>query len=94
MIKKAIKKPITIEVIQWNGLNQYEIKKEFGNDVMYEIHDTAYQAGVGTPSVTMTIKTPTGIVKPEIGDYICKGYQEEIYPCKKEIFELTYNIID
>ena len=28
------------------------------------------------------------------GDYIIKGVQGEFYPCKPEIFEQTYEIIE
>ena len=28
------------------------------------------------------------------GDYITQGIQGEIYPCKKEIFELTYEKVE
>lgn len=36
------------------------------------------------------IKTLEGIMKANIGDYIIKGIKGEIYPCKPDIFEQTY----
>nr|WP_254416544.1 hypothetical protein [Bacillus glycinifermentans] len=36
------------------------------------------------------IKTPEGDMKANEGDYIIKGIEGEIYPCKPEIFEKTY----
>lgn len=36
------------------------------------------------------IKTLEGVMRGEIGDYIIKGVKGEIYPCKPDIFEATY----
>jgi hypothetical protein len=36
------------------------------------------------------IKTLEGIMEGHGGDYIIKGVQGEIYPCKPDIFEATY----
>ncbi len=36
------------------------------------------------------IKTLEGVMRGETGDYIIKGVQGEIYPCKPDIFEKTY----
>jgi hypothetical protein len=36
------------------------------------------------------IKTLEGIMKAQTGDYIIKGVNGEIYPCKPDIFEKTY----
>lgn len=36
------------------------------------------------------IRTLEGIMKGNGGDYIIKGVQGEIYPCKPDIFEATY----
>jgi hypothetical protein len=39
------------------------------------------------------IKTLEGVMKGNFGDYIIKGVKGEIYPCKADIFEMTYEII-
>lgn len=36
------------------------------------------------------IKTLEGVMRGEIGDYIIRGVKGEIYPCKPDIFEATY----
>lgn len=36
------------------------------------------------------IKTLEGIMTCNTGDYIIRGIQGEIYPCKPDIFEATY----
>jgi hypothetical protein len=36
------------------------------------------------------IKTLEGTMRGDYGDYIIKGVQGEIYPCKPDIFKATY----
>ena len=38
----------------------------------------------------LRIKTLEGIMTADIGDYVIKGVMGEIYPCKADIFALTY----
>ena len=38
----------------------------------------------------MEITTLEGTMKADVGDYIIKGVEGEIYPCKPDIFEKTY----
>lgn len=39
---------------------------------------------------SLTIHTLEGDMKADVGDYIIKGIKGEIYPCKAEIFDQTY----
>jgi len=39
------------------------------------------------------IKTLEGVMLARGGDYIIKGVQGEIYPCKQVIFEHTYEVV-
>lgn len=43
---------------------------------------------------TMYIRTLEGTMAASPGDYIIKGVKGEFYPCKKDIFAQTYEIID
>ena len=40
------------------------------------------------------IKTLEGIMRGDYGDYIVKGIDGEIYPCKPNIFDKIYERID
>ena len=40
------------------------------------------------------IKTLEGIHHVSIGDYIIKGVKGELYPCKPDIFEQTYEVVE
>ncbi len=39
------------------------------------------------------VTTPSGVVHGQYGDYLMFGNSGEKYPCKKEIFEKTYDIV-
>ena len=38
----------------------------------------------------MDIHTPEGVMSVSNGDWIIKGVKGEFYPCKPDIFEMTY----
>lgn len=40
---------------------------------------------------TASINTLEGTMSVNIGDYIIKGVKGEFYPCKPDIFEMTYD---
>ncbi len=40
-----------------------------------------------------TIRTPEGKMHAKLGDYIIQGFNGELYPCKAEIFEKTYEAV-
>ena len=39
------------------------------------------------------VKTLEGNMKATNNDYLIKGVMDEIYPCKKEIFDITYELV-
>lgn len=91
---KYRKKSVIIEAVQWTGLNLEEIKSFVGKSLRYEIIDTAWEVGKGAPHVNMLIKTLEGIHICTKGDFIIKGVNGEFYPCKPDIFEKTYEVVE
>ena len=89
MIIKATKKPVTIECVKWDGKNIEEIKAFAGSAF------TAVESQMGqTETEELYIKTLEGNHHASVGDYIIKGVKGEFYPCKPDIFENTYDIVD
>lgn len=96
---KYIKKPVEIEAVQltnYNIIDVYEFirspeKVSFATseDVIkwskYEIH---------VKKRGMRLETLEGAMLAQIGDYVIKGIKGEFYPCKQEIFDLTYSELD
>jgi hypothetical protein len=48
----------------------------------------------GTGPVCCYIDTLEGRMRADDGDYIIRGVAGELYPCKPDIFELTYEAMD
>jgi len=76
------KKPIVIQAVQWTGKNFDKIKQELLCEDIY----------LSTRNI-ICIYTLEGCMDAYIGDYIIKGIKGEIYPCKEDIFEKTYEIL-
>lgn len=90
MIIKATKKPVTIEAVKWDGENIEEIKTFCGASAF-----TAVESQMGqTETEELYISTLEGNHHASVGDYIIKGVHGESYPCKPDIFEKTYDIVD
>ena len=88
------KKPIIIEAIKWTGLNVEEVKQFCKDNAKLCINDSSWKVNVAAPKAELTIKTLEGDMKASIGDYIIKGINGEFYPCKPDIFEKTYEIVE
>ena len=87
---KFRKRPIIIDAIQFDGLNLEEVKEFVGDNLSYDILDSAWQVGKGRPHILMKIKTLEGDMNVSEMDYIIKGVNGEFYPCKPDIFNKTY----
>lgn len=91
---KYVKKPVEIEAIQWDGLNLNEILEFVGENLKYEIFDEAWRLNQAPPYIDMKIHTLEGDMEVSKGDYIIKGVRGEFYPCKPDIFNDTYRLVD
>ena len=80
-MKTYVKRPITITAVVWTGSNTEEIT-EF----------TEGGAGFETLNGKLQLLIPTleGDMRAKRGDYIIRGVDGEFYPCRKDIFERTY----
>lgn len=79
---KYIKKPVVVDAIRWTGDNWDDIEKF-----------SPYGIKFNYPSrlKSLTIDTLEGHVTAECGDWIIKGIEGEIYPCKDSVFQKTYD---
>ena len=88
---KYRKKPVVIDAFKWTGgINQTEDPLWIQDAVM---SGKVYFKDYKTPQVTMQIKTLEGEMTAQQGDYVIKGIKGELYPCKPDIFEATYEIV-
>jgi len=85
------KKPIEVEAVQWDG--------QLLRHAPLWIHEAARTRTIvfrqeGEPATpVLMIHTLEGDMKASIGDYIIQGVNGEIYPCKPDIFEKSYESV-
>ncbi len=99
---KARKKPVVVEAVKWNGNNAVEIYnflEDLNVESQWEVKTEGKNFFIGFDkgqcvTGTLIIKTLEGNHIANIGDYIIKGIKGEFYPCKPDIFEKTYDIVD
>lgn len=85
---KYRKKPVVIEAIQfYPTMPIYEISNLFGG---LDAKDRTFEK----KGDVLIIKTLEGNMVCRAGDWIIKGVKGEFYPCKSEIFDLTYESCD
>ena len=84
-MKNYTKKPITIQAIKYDGNNIQEIIDFVGNENL-----TFSDVGI----MQWSIKTLEGDMLISLGDYVIKGIKGEFYPCKPDIFEMSYDEVN
>jgi len=89
---KYRKKPVVIEALKWDGTF-------FGTQVIMsrfvELKTAAMDYNIERNECTYwKIDTLEGGHIVSNGDYIIKGVKGEFYPCKPDIFEMTYERVE
>lgn len=97
IMAKYRKKPMVIEAFQYDG----DLKDCDGNWYVPNWAVEAYEKGImryasescDAPPCDLFIETLEGIHHVSVWDYVIKGVNGELYPCKPDIFEKTYENI-
>lgn len=88
---KFRKKPVVVEAIQWTGSNLEEIRNFVGSDLIEDYMEFFdIKRTLKKMLVDIAIDTLEGTMRVDYGDYIIKGVKGEFYPCKSDIFLVTY----
>jgi hypothetical protein len=85
---KYRKKPVVIEAVQFTdgGIYPQIVKFCDGVKIEMQINDAL--------ECRLIIPTLEGDHVANQGDYIIKGVKGEFYPCKPDIFEMTYEKVE
>ena len=79
------KKPVEIEAMKvakpWTTLRAFAPEATFVTEAN------------GRSVAFVTVKTLEGTMRAELGDYLIRGVEGELYPCKPSIFEATYDAV-
>jgi hypothetical protein len=85
---KFRKKPVVIDAaidaVQWAGKNFQEVK---AMDTEGKYGLTLAEVPADRPIVIYTLE---GNMEASLNDYVIRGVKGELYPCKPDIFEATY----
>lgn len=85
---KFRKKPVVIEAMQLPPIDV-----DPTDDLIDFLHSADREWESGRDG-TIIIHTLEGEMTGNPGDWIIKGVQGEIYPCKPDIFKATYDLVD
>lgn len=98
-MNKYRKKPVIIEAMQYKVIEKIPCK--------YGVHEETNSMEIATfmgekvqnvhfdeRGEYIEIPTLEGVMRASIGDYIIQGVKGELYPCKPDIFETTYEKVD
>lgn len=86
------KKPVDIEAFEWSGdideaTPAWFLRAVIDSDIHYE---STRGGKMDSKRTNWRISTLEGEMKISSGDFVIKGVQGEIYPCKPDIFKATY----
>lgn len=84
---KYRKKPVVIEAWEFDG------RLDFSKTLPKEVKDNIEGFRL-TQDCKLKVMTLEGEMKANIGDMIIKGVNGEFYPCKPNIFEQTYELVE
>jgi hypothetical protein len=96
------KKPVMIEAVQFFGLEVAEngchsIHFDTTEELPKWLRDALVDEVIFVALIDIDyiyIKTEEGLMEAAEGDWIIRGPNNEIYPCKPDIFAMTYDPVD
>lgn len=88
---KYRKRPVVIEAYRlgMTEIPDWYLDAKSKNTITTHNNDGRLRGG---PDYAL-IKTLEGVMRAEYGDWIIQGIKGEIYPCKPDIFEATYEAV-
>ncbi len=87
---KFRKKPVVIEAFQYTG----EAGKLLDWATEAECAKLMFKPAQSPEDRSVTVCTLEGNMQANYGDWIIRGVKGELYPCKPDIFEATYEPVN
>jgi len=85
---KYRKKPVVIDAVQYTSNNGWQFTQNSEGKIT---ESSVLEPTNDNPSgLYLQIETLEGIMTATPGDWIIRGVKGELYPCKPDIFEMTY----
>lgn len=92
MATKYREKPVEVEAMQFDGTDE-SARAIIAWAEPDDPDHTAFLPWDG-PDGSLLIETLEGVMAAPPGRWIIKGVQGELYPCKPDIFEATYEAVE
>jgi len=86
---KYRKKPVIVDAFRWTGDRDQIEDPEWIVEAI-----KSGKVRFSEDGESLLVDTHEGILMANQGDYIIRGIQGEIYPCKPDIFEATYEQVE
>ena len=87
---KVRKKPVVVEAVRYEG--EGNIDGGVPEWVWDAFQDGTLAATNGTdPLRVLTLEGPLTVAP---GDWLIRGVKGELYPCKPDVFEQTYDVVE
>lgn len=94
MSSKYRTKQCEVEAVQWDGTNVPEIDQFAGQAVQW-CHDCVIRYGNQNQCAgyMLYIRTPEGVMRADVGDYIIRELKGEYYLCKADVFNKKNEVV-
>lgn len=86
------KKPVEVDAVQWTGTNAQEVNLFARGGAGFDVLSDEDRGNCNDPQATAMVYDVlhSTWVLVRTGDYIIRGIQGELYPCRTDVFEATY----
>lgn len=86
------KKPVVIEAVRLESVGPEEGRYSASFDDMPQwLRDAFLDDRIILDANRLLIRTLEGEMEASVGDWIIKGVKGELYPCKPDVFRVTYD---
>lgn len=82
---KFRKKPVVIDAVQYDGTENSIVQ------ILQLKESNSSAKSIRVDAGDLLIHTLEGLMRADKGDWVIKGVNGELYPCKPDIFEKTYD---
>jgi hypothetical protein len=88
---KVRKKPVIVDAFQWpsnENLPDWALDALRTGKIIQTLHPYKPNTSV------LAVQTLEGTIYAQENDWIIKGVNDEIYPCKPDVFQKTYEMVE
>ena len=87
-VKRYRKRPVVIDALRFTGsvISGEQCAEWCGGEFVFDPKPS------DPTDVNVSVRIPTleGVMTASVGDYIIRGVKGEFYPCKPDVFDVSY----